>query len=194
MKWALRGYDRLTERPLDWWCYLPGEYEPEEIAAELGLDEIPYDGFMVTTRRVADTIERMIGRPLDLDTNEYTVGNTAEHDWILAESRKQRLAANDHRTEHWVILGFDKITERLVEYVELPASISEDQIVRLIGISPDARYQGCDAPASLLDIAEKTTGRRFDTSRISYMVEFERDSEELWGCVYIGRVVGGNLT
>ena len=90
MKWALRGYDRLTEIPLDWWCYLPGEYEPEEIAAELGLDEIPYDGFMVTTRRVADAIERMIGRPLDLDTNEYTVGNTVEHDWILAESRKHR--------------------------------------------------------------------------------------------------------
>jgi hypothetical protein len=179
MRWVLRGYDRLTEIPLGWWCYLPGEYEPEEIAAELGLDEIPYDGFMVTTRRVGDAIARMIGRPLDLDANEYVVGNTAEGDWLLAESRKQRLAANDDRTEHWVILGFDKITERLVEYVELPASISEDDIVRLIGNFPDPRYKGGDATASLLDTAEKEIGRTFDTSRIAYMVEFQRDREGL---------------
>lgn len=77
----------MTERPLDWWCYLPGEYEPEQIAAKLNLDEIPFDGFMITTHRVADAVECMIDRTLDLDANEYVVNNTAECDWILAESR-----------------------------------------------------------------------------------------------------------
>lgn len=91
MRWVLRGHNRVTERPLDWWCYLPGEYEPEQIAAKLNLDEIPFDGFMITTRRVADAAECMIDRTLDLDANEYVVNNTAECDWILAESREKRV-------------------------------------------------------------------------------------------------------
>ena len=176
MKWVLRGYDRSTEKPLDWWCYLPGEYEPEEIAYKLGLDEIPHNGFTVTTLRTAKAIEQMTGRRLDLDANEYTVGNTAEHDWIISESRKQRLAAKDHQIEHWVILGFDKLTDRLCEYVEMPPSIPENKIIHLLGSPPDARYQCWDAPAELLEIAAKATGRKFDTTRLSYMIEFERDS------------------
>jgi hypothetical protein len=155
--------------------YLPGEYDSEEIAARLGLKEIPYDGFTVTTRSVADAIERMIGRLLDLDANEYYVGNTEEYDWLMVESRKQRLAADDLRTEHWVILGFDNTTERLREFVELPASIPEAQILSLLGNPPNARYQCWDAPPALINIVEGATGRRFDTSRRSYMIEFQRD-------------------
>jgi hypothetical protein len=177
VRWVVRGHDKLTEAPLDWWCYLPGEYDPEEIAAELGLDEIPHDGFMITTRSLSGAIERMIGRSLDLDSNEYHVCNTEESDWIMAESRKQRLTTDDERTEHWVILGFDNTTERLREFVELPASIPEAQILSLLGNPPNARYECWDAPPALISIVEEATGRQFDTSRRLYMVEFERDLE-----------------